>query len=454
MQLSGAGLITAVALAAALAAIPFGNSQLPEANGLTPAFGSLTHFADLFTAILLAGQARSANSRADMCLAAAYCFSFLLIIPHMMSARGVFGDGVLIGTDEGARWMQGVWHTGFAGFVAAFAIAAEPERARLPRALVRFATVTIALTIVVAVAALGIAYGMLTPGGTRPSPPWIAPVAMACNLIALILVVTRLRARSTVALWLAVALVAASLDMSLGLMGDLPFTFGWYLGRVMSLLSNVTVFIALLFESMRLFGRVSRVNQHLEHLSLTDPLTQLANRRAFEANFAVEWRRAEREMLPVSLLMIDVDQFKGFNDCFGHTAGDECLRLVAQTLSGVARRPVDMAARLGGEEFVLLLPNTEPAGAAWLGERVRAAIEALQISNPGSPRGVVTVSVGVATDYPRNPGGGPASLIERADAGLYQAKRAGRNRVHIADAPSSVMDSFTSMAGLSADTMS
>ena len=421
---------------------------MPEAAGLTPAFGSLTHFADLFTAILLAGQARSANSRADLCLAAAYCFSFLLIIPHMMSAHGMFGAGPLMGADDGARWMQGCWHTGFAGFVAAFAIAAEPSRAGVPRALGRFAAVTIAVTMAVAAAALGMAYGVGAPGLDRLGTPWIAPVALACNLIALILVVTRLRARSTVALWLAVAMVAACLDVSLGLMGDLRFTFGWYLGRVMSLLSNVIVFIALLFESMRLFGRVSRVNQHLEHLSLTDPLTQIANRRAFEANFAIEWRRAEREMLPVSLLMVDVDQFKSFNDCFGHTAGDECLRRVAQTLSGIARRPVDLAARLGGEEFVLLLPNTEANGAAWLGERVRAAIEALQISNPGSPGGVVTVCVGVATDYPRNPGGGPASLIDRADAGLYEAKRAGRNRVHVAEPAPAVVGPVPSIAGL------
>jgi diguanylate cyclase (GGDEF)-like protein len=136
-------------------------------------------------------------------------------------------------------------------------------------------------------------------------------------------------------------------------------------------MSNTIVFIAMLFESIQVFGQVSRLNLQLEHLSLTDPLTQLPNRRAFERSFDAEWRRARREALPISLLMVDIDQFKAFNDLLGHPAGDRCLRLVAETLQRVVRRPLDMAARLGGEEFALLLPNTEAAGAARMDDQRR-----------------------------------------------------------------------------------
>ncbi len=437
LQLGSAGLIVLVAVIAGVVAIPFGTTQLPQSIGFMPAIGSLTSCADLFTAILLFCQARASNSRAAMHLASAYFFSFLIIVPHLMAFPGVFATTALIGADSTASWLWCAWHIGFAAFVASFAVVAKRDRAPSDGGAKPFGLVILCAAGAVALATLGSAdlptissanfYGRLNTLG-------IGPVVMACNLLALILVVTRLRGRSTVALWLAVAMVAACLDVLLGLIDSGRFTFGWYLGRVLSLLGNFTVFIALLFEAMQLFGRVSLVNRHLEQLSLTDQLTQLPNRRAFDASFALEWRRAEREMLPISLLMVDVDQFKSFNDRLGHTAGDRCLRLVAETLGNVVRRPLDLAARLGGEEFVLLLPNTEAAGAAWMGERVRASIESQQIVNPGSSKGIVTVSVGVATEYPCTLGGGPMSLIDRADAGLYEAKRAGRNYVHAVDA--------------------
>jgi diguanylate cyclase (GGDEF)-like protein len=433
LQLVGACVMVLVTLSAVAFAIPYGRVQLPDDAGFMPAIGSLTVFADLFTAIMLIGHARTNRSRAQMYLAAAYSFSFLIIIPHLLSFPGVFAAGLLIGADGTAPWLWCAWHAGFAAFVAVYAIVAKHDRAPYGGGVALFAIVILSAAGAVAVSTLCLAYLPTIMVGNsygRMTTLGVGPVVLGCNLVALILVVTRLGVRSTLSLWVAVAMVAACLDVSLGLIGSGRFTFGWYLGRALSLLSNLTVFIALLFESMRLFGRVSRMNRHLEYLSLTDQLTQLPNRRAFEANFAVEWRRAEREMLPISLLMVDVDQFKGFNDSFGHPAGDRCLRLVAETLGGIVRRPLDLAARLGGEEFVLLLPNTEAAGAAWMGERVRAAIEALQIDNPGSSRGVVTASVGVATDYPRNLGGGPMDLLDRADTALYAAKRAGRNHVH------------------------
>ena len=170
----------------------------------------------------------------------------------------------------------------------------------------------------------------------------------------------------------------------------------------------------------------------LARLAAIDALTGLANRRLFDAQLEQEWRRAAREETPLSLLLLDVDNFKRFNDRYGHPAGDACLRQVAAAVGGTIHRPGDLAARYGGEELAVLLPGTDQFGAVVLAERLRAAIERLGIPHEGNPRcgGVVTASVGAATIVPagQNTGDG-TTLLAQADAALYEAKRAGRNRV-------------------------
>jgi len=124
--------------------------------------------------------------------------------------------------------------------------------------------------------------------------------------------------------------------------------------------------------------------------------------------------------------MIDTDSFKQFNDAYGHLAGDDCLRVVANCLLESTHRPLDLAARYGGDEFVMILPNTLPEGALTIAERIRARLAEAAIPNRGSPFGVVTVSIGAATLYP-GPGPDPASLLAQADVALYAAKAAGRD---------------------------
>ena len=174
-------------------------------------------------------------------------------------------------------------------------------------------------------------------------------------------------------------------------------------------------------------------NHQLQKLVLQDGLTGIANRRSFDAALEREFRRGLRDGAPLSVLMIDADRFKSFNDSYGHQAGDACLRAIAQVLGGSMRRPADLAARYGGEEFVLLLPDTDAAGAAETAERIRAAIEATAIIHAGNAPGVVTVSVGVASGVPGMTADSTAALLTAADAALYGAKTAGRNRVLCAD---------------------
>jgi two-component system chemotaxis family response regulator WspR len=173
---------------------------------------------------------------------------------------------------------------------------------------------------------------------------------------------------------------------------------------------------------------LARANEELRRLAALDGLTGIANRRLFDEAARAEWQRGRRRRTPLALLLCDVDHFKLYNDHLGHPAGDLCLKKMAAVLTGQLKRPADLAARYGGEEFALLLPDTDLAGALRVGEACRAGLEQLQLPHPGSPNGVVTMSMGVACLVPGDEDG-PAALIAQADAALYDAKRAGRNRV-------------------------
>lgn len=180
----------------------------------------------------------------------------------------------------------------------------------------------------------------------------------------------------------------------------------------------------------------ARVNTHvrlkqqadqLNYLALHDGLTGLFNRREFDERFERECRASQRARTPLSLLMIDIDYFKPFNDNYGHQMGDECLQRVAAVIKDQMQRGRDLAARYGGEEFICLLPETDVQGASVVAANIRMAVEQLAIPHQAGGQGVVTISVGVATAPWCEHGN--ADLLRRADANLYKAKAAGRNRV-------------------------
>lgn len=181
----------------------------------------------------------------------------------------------------------------------------------------------------------------------------------------------------------------------------------------------------------RIRNHLQSVHQRrlLEQLAMLDSLTGIPNRRRFAEVFDQEWRRCTRDGVPLSLIVVDVDHFKSYNDTYGHAAGDEVLRRIAATMQDALRRPGDFVARYGGEEFVILLPGIDRDGAQALAEHARADVEALNIPHSVSDvRPRVTISMGGATRYPMA-GGPDQELFTLADAYLYEAKRAGRNRV-------------------------
>ena len=190
-------------------------------------------------------------------------------------------------------------------------------------------------------------------------------------------------------------------------------------------------------------------NEELVELSQRDPLTGLANRRAFELAEHARWRDALTTGEPVGLVVLDVDHFKIYNDFYGHPAGDACLRKVARCLGEQLRGKGDVVARIGGEEFAILLPDLELEAAGDIAERVRQAVAQLELPHLGCGRGqIVTISAGACSLVPR-PGATAAELFAAADSALYAAKQSGRNRVCLADelpAPTHAIGSRTASA--------
>ena len=199
------------------------------------------------------------------------------------------------------------------------------------------------------------------------------------------------------------------------------------------LLRRLATQIAIAIQQAQLYHRLEKLNQELKEIAYIDGLTGICNRRHFEEKLDQEWKRVTRDKTSMSIIMVDIDYFKPYNDTYGHQQGDKCLQQVAQTISAAVKRPGDFVARYGGEEFVVVLPNTPIEGALKVAENIRAQIEALRIPHAASAVSkFVTSSLGVAntscfTDS------NPKILLEAADMALYNAKNAGRNQVYIDD---------------------
>ena len=198
-------------------------------------------------------------------------------------------------------------------------------------------------------------------------------------------------------------------------------SYSWQ-NKEIELLPRIAIQLAIAIHKSELY-------QQVEQLAVIDGLTGIANRRKFDQYLANEWRRLAREKAPLSLILCDIDCFKLYNDTYGHQAGDRCLHNIAQAISKVIKRPADLAARYGGEELAVILPNTNPEGAKKVAEQIRLQVKALQIPHINSSIDIyLTISVGVAGYIPCH-NSSPQILIESADRALYRAKELGRDRI-------------------------
>jgi diguanylate cyclase (GGDEF)-like protein len=435
---------------------PFAKLHLRPVPAFIPIYQSAQFINDLITAVVLFAQSRGMRSNALLLLAGGYVFTALMAVAHGLSFPGLFAPKGLLGASEQTTaWLYMIWHGGFPLFVIAYATYEPPPQSahRYSAALFgAFALVLAAVCASTLLATRGI--DLLPPimqaNGYAPAMIGVVSGVWALSLIA-VMALSRRRPYTVLDVWLIVVMFAWLFDIALSaVLNAGRYDLGFYVGRIYGFVAASLVLAVLLVENSRLYLQLIGLREsdrakaaELERLSIIDPLTGIANRRAFDDALGQEWRRMMRHQTPLSLLMIDVDYFKRFNDNYGHPAGDRCLCAVAQALAGQARRAGELTARYGGEEFAALLPQLEADDARNVAERMCAAVRALAIPHEGSAvAAYVTISVGIASvsDLPKSVAalcreGGTAAppsaavLVEVADQALYRAKTAGRNRV-------------------------
>lgn len=437
--------------------LPFLRMPLPAYPAFMAVYDAALFVVYLITAVLLYSHGNTLRSRGLMLLADGFLFVSALIVPHLLTFPGLFSPSGLLGAGlQTTAWLYQLWHGGFPLFVLLYVRQAQRESPSIGPAAVRASLRRhIALTLA---AALAVVLGVLFQDDLLPPlmKDWngyvrhmtlVTLMPWLLNLLAL-WVLWRKRRHAALDLWLIVTLITLVLEVSMAaLFNSGRYDLGFYVGRLNGLIAASLVLIALLIENGRLYAQLGRAHERmqqradeLERRSALDGLTGVANRRQFDLMLGREWRRAQRSGLPLSLLMIDVDFFKHYNDRYGHLAGDRCLKAVAAALAGGTRRASDMVARYGGEEFAVLLPDTPADDALLLAETMCAAVRELGVPHAGSAAlPVVTVSIGVATVRPspvlatrRN--ALSAQLVDAADHALYRAKDGGRNRVEVAEA--------------------
>jgi diguanylate cyclase (GGDEF)-like protein len=444
-----------------LALAPFAKLPLAPLPAFIPIYQSALVINDVITVVFLLGQRQFGHSNALSILAGGYLFTALISIVHALTFPGLFSPTGLLGAGpQTTAWLYMFWHGGFPLFVIGYAscgLSLQATRLKHAAVMVMAGLVVAAIFSATLVATWGqhVLPPIMQGNQYAPALNFVVWSVWLLNLLALALV-SRRRPYSELDLWLTVVMCAGLFEIALSAAFNAGrYDLGFYAGRIYGLAAASLILIVMLVQNGKLYVQLLVLREsdrekaeELRRLSTIDPLTGIANRRAFEEALDQEWRRMMRHQTALSLLMIDVDYFKRFNDKYGHVAGDQCLRAVAQTLARRARRAGEVAARYGGEEFAVLLPNIDIEDAEKLAEVISESVRELDIPHEGSEVArCVTISVGIGTiaDLPKFAAAlsrrgnlpsaslpGAMAFVEMADHALYQAKIAGRNRVFAA----------------------
>lgn len=391
------------------------------------------------TAVGLWAQAQVTHSLPLAVLALGYALTALSMLPYMLFWRGLWPrlSDWISADPQTSSWLYVEWHTIFICSTLGYFIVrkqqadAPPRSAlsfeKLQRRLVWIGVVIIVLTVPPLIWIDGLPALSINGRSTALYSAIVNALSLGA-LVSIGIAYWMNRFSTLLNLWLSFACLAMIADMTLTRYSR-PFATGWYASQVCTVVAATVVLFVLLFQTANIYGQLAATAERLRNESLTDVLTGLVNRRGFDQRFAEVLRECARERRPVSLLMIDVDHFKSYNDTFGHQAGDKCLRVIAMILQHNVGRVRDLVARVGGEEMAVLIPEVDLPGAMIVADRMRAAVQAAAVApGAGAVHPFVTISIGVIAT--RDPGATPAGdLIAAADSALYRAKAAGRNRV-------------------------
>jgi diguanylate cyclase (GGDEF)-like protein len=432
--------VAIVVLALSLVAVPFASVRLGEFEAFAPALGAIAVFAQLLTAILLFSQYRTAGYAPLGILTLAYAAVALLDAAHLLTLPHFLNEQRFAGAQT-APWLYFNARGAFFVMVVVFAFVERSAlSAQTQQRVVAILAILVAAYAVVAVL-IGARYPDVLPVAMTArhfASPWrelIIACILLLNAAALILLVRLARQRRIVHVWLAVCVLAMLCETCLtNLSADTRYSLGWFFSRIDWLVASSAVLLILLYNTGntgRVLRRLTARTERFYEESVADALTGLLNRDGFMLQLEDDLRRAQRTREPISLLMIDVDDFKRYNDELGEASGDSTLVAVANVIWSMLGRRGDSGSRVGGEEFAVLLPETDEPGAIAVAERIRRGVERTSILHgKGARLPVVTVSIGVAStdDYPTNDG---SELCMRAEAALYGAKAAGRNCVRV-----------------------
>lgn len=431
-QIRLARVIIGVLLLSAAVATPLATTPMLPIPGYMSGFGIAMIVVNIILASLLFAKGLIESKERTIRLGTAYFFVTVIFVPLIAAFPGGLMEAPIIGSTSSAVWLWCCWHTGFGLLIIRYATNAEETDGTAASVRRSVLTTIVVVALLTLAATLGLPYlpAVLRNGRDffDDSTMLIPALVFGVNVIGL-LCVMRMREEKPEQLWLMVGMVAACIDVWLTLYGGARFSLGWYFAKMTSLFTSLAVLVSQLYGITRLYHSIAGANQILLTQANQDGLTALSNRRCFDQVLEIEWNRARRDKRSLALLMIDVDYFKKYNDCYGHLAGDDCLRQIAQQLLRVINRPGDVAARYGGEEFVVILPNTDAAGARLVAERLLHNLTAASIPHAhNQPLCHVTLSIGVSAMVP-GPGGSTTALALAADKALYQAKESGRNQV-------------------------
>jgi len=423
-------------VAASLVLVPFVDRALGESYTILAMVVAVSAAMLAVAAVLLLAQARVTESPSLLTLGAMYGAAALVMLPYLMLYRGLWPElGRLVGATAAAPSLLGLtWHLLLAGAGVAYVAARRAKPLPDARAFARVRRRTLAAALVGALLSVPCIVRLDLPafysGGHYTLVAVLAStVIIAVAVVSLIALYLRSRFRTVLDLLLGIATLCVIADVSLAILGGVPFSAGWYASRVSILVACGTVSIALILQAARLYAQLAKTADRLRDESMTDALTGLGNRRSFDLRLAQVFADGVRMSRGAAMLIIDVDQFKLFNDAYGHLGGDECLRDLASTVRGCVSRTRDLVARFGGEEFTVIMAETDMRGALIVAERIRSAIEGMGIPHSrAASHAAVTVSIGaVAVDDAATIA--TETFVEYADRALYAAKAGGRNCV-------------------------